>query len=224
MPFGPLRQVVTQRNQLGHILLTVPWLIRVRVRIKLSREGVSQVWQVMDNVRGRLERNLWRIRQLVSNQDSGWGWIDVSAELIADIADMPIAIKRVRIHDSGDFYHEQYLRTWIDVARHHRSLIFYGYTKMIKLWHQALKERIVPDNLLLVQSFGGTEDQHIDLDMSHSRVFPTIDALEAANYVNASDSDWAAYTGQTNIGLVYHGNRKLSDHQVHMLNLTNMMP
>jgi hypothetical protein len=38
-------------------------------------------------------------------------------------------IKQVRIHESGDFYNQQYLNKWIKIAKTNPNIIFYAYTK-----------------------------------------------------------------------------------------------
>jgi len=42
-------------------------------------------------------------------------------------------ITTVRIHESGDFYSEDYFKKWIRIAEAHPNLIFYAYTKVPRL-------------------------------------------------------------------------------------------
>ena len=49
--------------------------------------------------------------------------------------------ERIRIHDSGDFYSEEYLQRWLKIIRARPHVEFYAYTKMISLFkHRARSE------------------------------------------------------------------------------------
>lgn len=110
----------------------------------------------------------------------------------------------VRIHDSGDFYNAEYLAKWIDIASAMPDVKFYAYTKMVHL----IKQTELPKNLQIIFSLGGRQDLMIDQKTDrHSRVFETVDALQAAGYIDASDDDMLALTDNPKIGLVYHGGK-----------------
>ena len=42
--------------------------------------------------------------------------------------------ERIRIHDSGDFYSEEYLQRWLTIMRARPNVEFYAYTKMITMF------------------------------------------------------------------------------------------
>ena len=112
-------------------------------------------------------------------------------------------VQRVRIHDSGDFYSEQYFRKWLDIARAMPDVEFYAYTKMVSM---VSKLGRLPDNLTIIYSYGGKEDHLIDPNWErHSQVFATKEDLEAAGYIDASKDDSLALTSNHRVGLVYHG-------------------
>ena len=114
--------------------------------------------------------------------------------------------KAVRIHDSGDFYSEDYMLSWFRIAEAVPSVRFYAYTKMVVLVKKAYKNGLVPDNVRLIQSLGGVADRFIDTNLPHSRIFHTIEELHAAGYADASESDKpAAFGDSPNVGLVIHG-------------------
>ena len=112
----------------------------------------------------------------------------------------------IRVHDSGDFYSQEYLDRWYAVARALPDKIFYAYTKRmdLDLWTNK------PDNFRLVQSLGGKHDKRVDLSKPHSRIFATVAARDAAGYVDGNINDIPAIEGERCIGLVYHGVRKLT--------------
>lgn len=61
-----------------------------------------------------------------------------------------------RVHESGDFWTEQYFKAWMLAARNHPDIRFYAYTKSLGMWHK--NERIIPKNFFLTASVGGTLD------------------------------------------------------------------
>lgn len=94
----------------------------------------------------------------------------------------------VRIHDSGDFLSEAYLRAWMTIAALTPDVLFYAYTKEVQL----LKDLGdgAPANFLWCFSLGGRQDHLIDKDTDrHADVFPDEDAVEAAGYSSQDSSD-----------------------------------
>jgi hypothetical protein len=66
----------------------------------------------------------------------------------------------VRIHSSGDFYSVDYFRTWLDIARNHKNITFFCYTKQwrIKGWYEILKEASRINNFHVMCSYDNTMD------------------------------------------------------------------
>ena len=116
----------------------------------------------------------------------------------------------IRIHDSGDFYNENYFRAWVKLS--HRFLEhgvkFYAYTKMVHMVKTVQSAICLwPNNFDIIFSYGGKEDNLIQTETDrHSKVFQTEAALIEANYHNATNDDNEALNpNYTKIGLVYHG-------------------
>lgn len=113
-------------------------------------------------------------------------------------------VKRLRIHDSGDFFSVDYLNKWLNIMHLNPNVVFYAYTKMVKLFKA--KQKLLPANFHVIYSEGGTQDKAINQATDrHSRVFETLKQLRQAKYSNAYVSDKAAMQGKQYIGLVYHG-------------------
>ena len=109
----------------------------------------------------------------------------------------------MRIHDSGDFYNKEYLYKWFKIAESMPNIEFYAYTKQVKL----LKDNwsVKPDNLTIIFSLGGKQDNLIDLNNDrHSKIFNTLDELNAAGYIDTSKDDSNAIGQNKKIGLVIH--------------------
>ncbi|NDG29282.1 hypothetical protein EB118_04165 [bacterium] len=118
--------------------------------------------------------------------------------------------ERIRIHDSGDFYNEEYLDRWIRIMRARPEVEFYAYTKMVSLFKRRSQD--LPKNFTVIYSFGGTEDKLIDVEKDrHSLVFETVAQLKACGYADASNQDDVALGKNPKIGLVYHGTKNIEN-------------
>jgi hypothetical protein len=61
-------------------------------------------------------------------------------------------IKTVRIHESGDFYSQEYLLSWFEIARRVPNLQFYAYTKSFGLWGRDVWSQ-APSNFRVINSW-----------------------------------------------------------------------
>lgn len=113
----------------------------------------------------------------------------------------------IRIHDSGDFYSQEYAFKWFEIMRQNPAVKFYAYTKMISMFTDFKLLGIIPENFTVIYSFGGKEDYLIDRSTDrHAYVFSSSNELDAMGYANGTDNDMIAAEGKSNkIGLVYHG-------------------
>jgi Gene product 88 len=121
-------------------------------------------------------------------------------------------VQRLRVHDAGDFYNAEYLDKWIKIIEANPATQFYCYTKMISMFKRYIAEDRIPDNFVVIYSYGGTEDKLIDKKNDrHSWVFSSLEALQAAGYADAHVDDSVALGSNGRIGLVYHGTRSLKN-------------
>jgi hypothetical protein len=130
-----------------------------------------------------------------------------AARIVADLLRMR-AVNTVRIHDAGDFYSQEYLEKWYEIARALPHLTFYAYTKSL---HLDFSKR--PKNLHITQSLGGKYDKLVQLRRPHARIFASHKDRMAAGYKDGNRSDIPAIEGVRKIGLVYHGNKDLTPAQ-----------
>lgn len=153
---------------------------------------------MMPNVAATREFNLAKVRASLP----GFG-----AALIHDLK--LIKAKTIRLHDSGDFFSQQYLDMWCRVMAVFPEKAFYAYTKSLHLdWSRA------PKNFQRIQSVGGLMDNAIDRSQSHSKIFATVSDRKRAGYVDGNKNDGPAIRGEVKIGLVYHGSRNLKPGQI----------
>jgi len=112
----------------------------------------------------------------------------------------------VRIHVAGDFFNENYLRAWIELANANHDVLFYAYTKSLKYW-DALRSEI-PENLVLTASYGGRDDHLIDEYgfRSATVVYSEAEAEELDLIIDHDDSHAANPTWRdTDFALLLHG-------------------
>jgi len=114
----------------------------------------------------------------------------------------------IRLHDSGDFFNQNYLDVWHAVIRRFPEKQFYAYTKSLHLDFSGK-----PHNFTLIQSFGGKLDHLIQLDKPHSKIFSSEESRIKENYCDGNIDDSPAQRGELKIGLVYHGTKHLTENQ-----------
>lgn len=116
----------------------------------------------------------------------------------------------IRVHDSGDFFSAKYQLMWYHIARAFPEVQFYAYTKQV-VQSVALQSK-QPSNFKLIYSLGGKQDSIIQSTDRHSKVFESLEQLEAAGYVDASHDDFVAIqSNNPKIGLVYHGAKNFTN-------------
>lgn len=109
--------------------------------------------------------------------------------------------KLVRIHESGDFFSQAYLKAWVKVAQLNPTLKFYCYSKSLELFiNQEL-----PSNFYLTASYGGKFDYMIDegLFPRYSKVVMTDDDANAMGL--EVDHDDSHCFGDRPFALLVHG-------------------
>lgn len=122
----------------------------------------------------------------------------------------------IRIHDSGDFYSDDYTHAWAHIATLRPDTLFYAYTKEVTRTRRILGTA-GPPNLLLVYSLGGKEDHLLDLTEGgdqHADVFPNEQAITDAGYYNQDPHDLLSVVApSTRIGIpanpIPHINKKM---------------
>lgn len=136
------------------------------------------------------------------------------SEMVALISsNLPKKARIVRVHVAGDFFNDAYFLAWMDVARMCSDVVFYAYTKSIKLWIKHIDK--VPRNFLLTASFGGRYDNLIDLHrLKYAKV---VYSVEQANDLKLAidHDDTYAYLKSESFALLLHGTQpKQSDASV----------
>lgn len=160
---------------------------------------------LFSNVRGRhiqnLEYTLYHLEE----------W---QQQMLSEVQHKKMIGKHVRIHDAGDFYSDEYLLAWLEIARQTPDVTFYCYTKEVSRFKR-LVEPNCPANFRYLYSMGGKEDHLVDKEVDrHADVFPDDVAILDAGYMNQDASDLLAITlPTTKIGIpannIRHFNKKM---------------
>lgn len=95
--------------------------------------------RIYKNTKEARERNF----QNTKNESFAEDLINTIAE-----ASRIFKIEAFRIHESGDFYHKEYLKSWYKIAEAFPSIQFYAYTKSFFFDFEGK-----PKNLILIASF-----------------------------------------------------------------------
>jgi hypothetical protein len=110
--------------------------------------------------------------------------------------------RHIRIHDSGDFFSDDYLEAWLRIIALAPWATFYAYTKEVSRFKR-LVEPNPPANFLWIYSLGGKEDLLIDrVRDRHADVFPDEKAAAASGYESQEASDLFAIYSPKHVGIV----------------------
>ena len=144
------------------------------------------------NVKAAHTRNL----QMVVDDLNGW-----AAAMVEELG-LPRyrGDKWVRIHDAGDFFSDEYLAAWLEIARAMPDVRFYCYTREVARFRRIVEQPgVKPENFLYVYSLGGKEDHLLDLMVDrHADVFPSEEAAANAGYWSQTADDRLCVTAPTN--------------------------
>jgi len=134
------------------------------------------------------------------------------AVLLRDLIDLSLMVQPhkdlIRIHESGDFWTENYMKAWIMVAQERPEQKFYAYTKSLGMWINL--EDMLPSNFYLTASCGGTLDYLLP---KYPDVFQRIDYVvyteeEAAERGLEIDHDDSRCLGDKPFALLVHGSQR----------------
>jgi len=141
--------------------------------------------------------------ELVLNKPDEW------LELMNDeLSKQKYNSKYIRIHDGGDFFSIDYTLNWFKIMESNRQCTFYAYTKEVEMFKDTLADKI-PDNFILIYSFGGKQDHMIEKETDrHADVFTDYDRMISEGYVDIEPDDkMAALHKNHRIG-IYRNNIK----------------
>jgi hypothetical protein len=115
-------------------------------------------------------------------------WTNLKGIQHGEIPEIPEKCESVRIHASGDFFSQKYFDMWLDLCRKNPKIEFWAFTKSLPYWIKRLD--VIPDNLVLTASYGGSHDYLIEKHtLKHTLVVKTV--LEALGFPIDTNDDEA---------------------------------
>ena len=113
----------------------------------------------------------------------------------------------VRIHSSGDFGYKgedrpEYFDKWVRIARMNYDVIFYAYTKCVKMVKDYLTKYTIPENLRIIYSLGGKQDDLIEESDPQAKIILKGEEIPEG-WENAQGNDMVALLCNR-IALPYH--------------------
>jgi hypothetical protein len=163
--------------------------------------------EVRPNVRAARWHN-WNLLKEVLNTSDTKDQVHNLADLIDTSLTLMPPKNLVRIHESGDFWTENYMKAWLKVAAIRPYQKFYAYTKSLGMWLSL--QDYIPDNFFLTASHGGTLDYLIG---AHPNVFKRVSHVvyteEQAQELGLEiDHDDSLCLGEKPFALLVHGSQR----------------
>ena len=145
--------------------------------------------------------------EMVLNDLEGW-----TETMSTEVGHKRYQGKWVRIHDSGDFFSDEYLLAWLRIARENPGVKFYCYTKEVERFRRIVEniegkyDGAKPENFHYLYSYGGKQDRSLDENTDRvADIFPSFEAMEEAGYSSQHESDLQCITNENNrVGIPYN--------------------
>lgn len=165
--------------------------------IETGRDAVFRCYAASsENLFGNVRKGRWNNYDLLRGKS-----VAEMVELISEA--LPRNVKLCRIHQSGDFFNQDYFDAWLIVARKFPAIIFYAYTKALPLWVRRLN--CIPSNVKIVASLGGKFDAMIA--QHNLRYVKVVFSKGEARKLKLplDDDDTHAWKGKGSFALLLHG-------------------
>lgn len=165
--------------------------------IRCYAASTEMIWP---NVRKQRWRNFDLLRHFKGDI---YGMANLILRSLTYYEDNNPPIKLFRIHESGDFFSQEYFDAWLKVAKERPHILFYAYTKSLPFW--AARKDKIPKNFRLIASEGGTMDELINKEQFR-RVVIVKDKGEAIRRrLHIDSNDFLAAFGDEDFALLLHG-------------------
>jgi hypothetical protein len=128
--------------------------------------------------------------------------------LIDESLDAQPKLDLCRVHESGDFWTDLYMKAWFGAARNHTNCKFYAFTKSLNMWLNL--KNFIPNNMYLTASVGGTLDGMIpgNLDTFKRVAYVVYTEEQAAEADLEIDHDDSHCFGDKPFALLVHGSQR----------------
>ena len=130
--------------------------------LKLKQQGDIRCFAASREAQYPNLRNLrWSNRDLLKEFEGDLtGMTDLLLRSLEYYENTKKKIRIFRIHDSGDFYSQEYFDAWVATAKQRSDILFYAYTTSLPYWVERMED--LPKNFRLIASKGGKADDLIE--------------------------------------------------------------
>ena len=171
---------------------------RVTGKVTDGKETVFRCFMASAESRSpSLRKLVWHNFELI--QSALKNGVDAVADLIHN--SLPEKFDIMRVHVGGDYFNEDYLQAWIEVAKRNPEKVFYSYSKSLHIF----KKYALPENLVLTASRGGKFDNLIDLHGWKEAVVVYSEQEAQDKGLEIDGDDTHAAFGKENFALLIHG-------------------
>lgn len=123
------------------------------------------------------------------------------ADIVAELGAPRFRGGYLRVHDSGDYFSDDYVLAWLRIARAVDDVLIYSYTKEVERFRR-LVEPDPPANFRWVYSYGGKDDHLLDPHTDRvADVFPDEQAITNAGWHSNAATDLSAVLGPSPVGM-----------------------
>ena len=188
------------------------------VEVKVGKDSIHRCYAAMQELQyDAVRENRWHNFDLLlaAGKDGG---AEAQADLIIRsinyFMDSEGQYEKLRIHESGDFYNNEYFSAWLLVAKRMPEINFYAYSKSlpyVKWAEEQLKD--IP-NFAITLSEGGRDDDKLDtIDIKRSTVYNKPEqALKAGKLIDLDDTLAMKPGGRDkSFGLLLHGTQEAGE-------------
>jgi hypothetical protein len=192
------------------------------VEVKVGKDAVHRCYAAMQEMQyDAVRENRWHNFDLLlaAGKDGG---VEAQADLIIRsinyFMDSEGQYEKLRIHESGDFYNNEYFNAWMLVAQRMPEINFYAYSKSLPYVKWAEEQLKNIPNFAITLSEGGREDDKLDtIDIKRSTVFnKPEDALKANKLIDLDDTLAMQPGGrEKSFGLLLHGTQEAGEKSRH---------
>ena len=112
-------------------------------------------------------------------------------------------IEFLRVHDTGDYYSEEYLQKWFKIARLNPEVNFYSYTNNVEM----IKKSKIPENFDFIFSSYGKQKNLIKPNDRQAKIFENELYLKFKGFENCSENDLLStkwFSENKKVGLIKH--------------------
>lgn len=118
---------------------------------------------------------------------------------------LPKKASIIRIHVGGDFFNQDYFDAWLETANNNPDMLFYAYTKALKLWIKRIED--IPANFKLNASKGGKDDDLIEKHELKQAVVVYSEKQAEELGLEIDHDDTHAYKSDESFALLIHGSQ-----------------